>query len=97
MVRIENWSVLSNAGIDGVTDGQQVRWLHGFVHGHPSFVDGHEVTTSVIIGGSTRTEDGHVVQTRSRQYLLGAPSKSYIAWLEQHGIAFDSEQPIGSE
>lgn len=94
MVRIEKWSVISSGSSEDTK--AQPRWLHGYVYGHPKFDDGHEVATSVIIGGSVKTDAGHVVKTKSRDYLLGAPSQRYLEWLEQHGIAFDNEQPIKS-
>ena len=94
MVRIEQWAVIYVSGDDYMPPECRKRALLGSVYGHPSFEDGKVVTTSALIGGSDLAAEGHVVQTDNRQYLLGEPHKSYLAWLEKKGIAFDPKKPI---
>ncbi len=94
MVRIEKWSVGFASGDVYTPPEQRERSLYGAVYGHPKFEEGFMVNTSVLIGGSVKTADGHVVKTMSRDYLLGEPDPAYLRWLEQYGIVFDPEQPI---
>jgi hypothetical protein len=94
MVRIENWAVVFSSNSQYTPPDQRQRSLYGNVYGHPSFEEGFAVTTSSIVGGSRKTQEGHVVSTASREYLLGEPSESYLAWLKEEGIDFDPEQPI---
>lgn len=94
MVRIENWSVIFSSSDVYTPPEMREQLLHGEVYGHPSFEDGFPVTTSAVCESSKKTSAGHVVQTQSREYLLGKPSEGYLLWLEQQGIAFDPEQPI---
>ncbi|HEY9732296.1 MAG TPA: hypothetical protein V6C89_10310 [Drouetiella sp.] len=97
MVRMENWAVVFAEGSPYLPPDLRPRKLHGDVYGHPDFEDGHRVLTSVIVASSRKTEDGHVVQTASREYLLGAPSKKYLEWLKAQDIDFDAENPIKFE
>lgn len=94
MVRIEKWSVGFASGDVYTPPEKRERALCGAVYGHPNFEEGFMVNTSVLIGGSVKTAEGHVVKTKSRDYLLGEPDPAYLRWLEQNGMTFDPEQPI---
>ncbi|CAN5669490.1 hypothetical protein BH10CYA1_BH10CYA1_41990 [soil metagenome] len=94
MVRIEKWAVVYVSGDIYTPPEKRDRALFGAVYGHPKFEEGFLVNTSDLIGGSAKTDDGHVVKTKSRDYLLGEPDPAYLRWLEQNGIKFDPEQPI---
>jgi hypothetical protein len=94
MVRIEQWAVIFVSGDEYTPPELRERALLGAVYGHPRFDEGEAVTTSSLIGGSVHGEHGHVVDTETRQYLLGEPSKAYLAWIEEKGIAFDPMQPV---
>lgn len=94
MVRLEEWSVVYPAGSLYQPNEILTVSLRGRAYGHPRFEDGDVIETSTVTGSSVPTPDGHVVPTRSRQYLLGAPSQDWLEWMVRHGIPFDPEQPV---
>lgn len=88
-VRIENWSITSKATPYTPPECHFIR-IHGEVYGHPMFDDGAEVTTSDVLEVS-----GSVVQTRSREYILGDPNPDYVKWCLDNNMSPPTpEEPI---
>jgi hypothetical protein len=83
MVKIENWTMVSN--LDPYKPPEmQVARLQGFAYGHPRFEDGTFITTSRLIdldipNGSAKTSSGS-------DYVLGQPSADWIDWLKENGF-----------
>lgn len=48
--------------------------LNGYAHGHPRFANGHNVTTSRILGKNT---SGHILTKSGSIYQLGEPKEDY--------------------
>ena len=88
-VKIEDWSVVGNT--DPYTPPEcRVTCLHGKVFGHPVKEDGSKVRTSQIV-----TVKGRTITTYSgTTYRLGRVSKTYLQWLKDNGLKYDSRNPI---
>lgn len=72
-VTIERWAVVPAGHYDAYTAPELVKLaLNGNVTGHPSFVDGSNITTSAIKG-----RDGEHILTKNTTYALGTPHPDY--------------------
>jgi hypothetical protein len=73
-VRIENWAVVAKRGESDMSGPSKIH-LRGVVSGHPSYPDGSEITTSLIVhrhGNSFVTSNG-------THYELGTVHPDYGA------------------
>lgn len=89
VVKIEDWSVSGNAD-PYLPPECRVTMLAGRVYGHPVKSDGEKVRTSAIVKVNGRT----VTTLSGTVYRLGRVSKSYLQWLKDNNIKYDSRNPI---
>ncbi len=91
MVRIENWAVVKTTTPDDLYTPPEKKpmQLSGIVYGHCDLPDGEDIVTSVIC--KTR---GRVVQTRNTSYVLGEPHADYLAWLKEHDMTYNPDEPV---
>ncbi len=88
-VRIEDWSVIRANSDPYLAPERAGIKIHGAVYGHPAYADGSYIATSDVIGSTGRT-----VHCVSRNYELGSPSSSFLAWLAGEGLTYDPVQPV---
>jgi len=87
---LKQWSVTIYPGDEWLAPECRTQHLHGFVYGHPSYVDGHEITTSKII-----SVQGNEVICASRTYILEEPRPDYVEACKNNGWHVPTkEQPI---
>jgi len=95
-VVLKHWSVVMHGNPTPYTSPESVRsCLAGDVVGHPSFDDGHYVTTSplvalqsCVVGLSIR--DGMIVETANTLYMLEGVCPKYKAWCDVNSYATSS-------
>jgi len=89
-VTLKNWSVKARASGYEAPELMKTH-LSGNAYGHERFEDGKVVYTTSIV-----TVEGRKITTRSGSvYLLdGPPDPSYLAFLEEIGYPYNSENPI---
>ena len=83
-VVLNNWSVIGHSVVGSLPycPPEAVRLcLAGEVVGHPSFDDGHYVTTSPLVG-SGPVRDGMIVETANTLYMLKGVCPKYKAWCD---------------
>jgi hypothetical protein len=90
-VRMENWSVIADLR-DPYKAPDSAVCLHGKVYGHPSFLDGTEITTSPILAVSP--ENPREVHTCNTRYCLGEVDPDYVERRRSIGQVFDPNRPI---
>ncbi len=91
-VVLNNWSVVMHGNPTPYTAPEQLGrlCLGGDVVGHPSFDDGHYVTTSPLVRPFQPTEgpnvlsirDGMIVETANTLYMLEGVCPKYKAWCD---------------
>ena len=74
-MKLEKWSVVSNAGIALAPPEQGPQYLFGVVHGHPHHADGKQVRTSRLV----YRKGGCVVTKSGSNYELGEAHPAYEA------------------
>lgn len=82
---LTNWSIEFSA--DSAFQAPEARSQH--LVGHTPDRTGLIITSRIV------RAEGRLVTTRSGSvYELGEPSTEYLAWLTEHGLAYDPEQPV---
>ena len=73
-ITLQNWAVIINPTADAYTPPElMTSHLVGDVYGHPRFPEGHNITSSAIIG-----KKGDVIHTKSGStYVLGKVFPDY--------------------
>src|SRR5271170_3468928 len=92
LVRLENWAVIADDSNPFQAPEARPRRLHGAAYGHPDFEDGHNITTSPILGVSP--ENPREIRTLSRAYILGEVDPAYVEYRQSKGLGFDPNQPV---
>lgn len=88
-VRIEDWSITGETR-NCYYPCSPIRYLQGYVFGHPHRKDGTHVTTSRI-----DTVEGRRVTTRNTTYILGEPDQEFVKWCKEKGCHIPTEdEPI---
>jgi hypothetical protein len=89
-MRIEQWSVQYAICSAYTAPERRGMKIVGLLVDHPLRPDGTRVKTSRVVsatGRTVRTQSGSV-------YELGDIDPAYRAYLDEHGIPYDHEQPI---
>jgi len=87
--RLECWALCSTG--DGYTAPEVFgRCLRGVVTGHHRKDDGERVVTSRVVSAEGRT----ATTASGTTYELGEPDPEWLAWMVEHGIAFNPDSPI---
>jgi hypothetical protein len=94
-VVLNNWSVVMHGNPTPYTCPETIRsCLAGDVVGHPSFDDGHYVTTSPIVShvwrdplGVSRIRDGMIIETANTLYMLEGVCPKYKAWCDANSYS----------
>jgi len=75
MIRIENWSILSEDKDDKkyAPPEQYLFCITGIVYGHPKFQDGEPVKTGRI----SRYNNGRFITVNKTEYVLGSVNPEY--------------------
>ncbi len=89
MVKLDNWSVLSNAD-PYLAPELRKSCLKGVPTGHPRKPDGKVIYTSSIVSVA-----GRKITTRSGTvYCLGRIDPNYRKWLRDQGLEYNPRNPI---
>lgn len=83
VARIENWSICDTSNDPFMAPERRAKRLQGNVYGHPSFEDGHPITTSRIVEHDYPSK---TVMTVNTVYKLGTIDPLYVKYMEDNGI-----------
>ena len=86
-VVLNNWSVVMHGNPTPYTCPESIRsCLAGDVVGHPSFDDGHYVTTSPLVR-PVSIRNGMIVETANTLYMLEGVCPKYKAWCDANSYS----------
>lgn len=89
-IRLEDWQLVVKVRHNYKKQSESgILHIQGAVYGAPGRKDGTVIVTSTITGST-----GRIVHCDGRDYLLGKPLPSFVAWLAKKGDVIDAEQPI---
>jgi hypothetical protein len=91
-VRIDNWAIVAKRGATDTANLPKIH-LRGIVHGHPTYPDGSEITTSHI----AHRHGSSFVTCNGTHYELGTVHPTYEAQFPNADLGLYKRFPDKSE